>query len=191
MKHHLTAILLLSATIPAMAKQPQKGYRGFVDWSNDIRTPSYIYFGKVTEFYTGVSTSHGYQFNENYFLGAGLAMQRDVNWGNSWLVPLFIEARTDRKWGKYTPFGDLRIGCDLEGIDTGVGFYLSPSVGYRFNWGRKVGINVSVGWTFTTKKYDVYHLIIDPDSGYWDAENTGNKMTYTENHFSFRIGFDF
>ncbi len=191
MKHFLTFFLLLSAMFPTMAKQPQKGYRGFIEWSNDVRTPTYNYYGKVTEFYTGVSTSHGYQFNENYFLGAGLAIQKDVKWSNSWLVPVFIEARTDRKWGKFTPFGDLRIGCNLEEIDTGVGIFLSPSIGYRFNWGRKVGINISLGWSYTTKKYDVYHIALDPDGGYWDLEYTGHKEWYSKNHFSFRIGFDF
>ncbi|HAP29992.1 MAG TPA: hypothetical protein DCR26_07700, partial [Porphyromonadaceae bacterium] len=46
----------------ASARQPSRGYRGFLDWSNDIRTENTGLNGeKETLYYTGFSTSHGYQ----------------------------------------------------------------------------------------------------------------------------------
>ena len=94
--------------------------------------------------------------------------------------------RTDQKFGKFTPFGDLRIGCHLT---DGGGFYLSPSVGYRFNWGRKVGINIAAGISLRVRKYDLYE-IIENQYGYYEYQKIGTTH-HSTTFFSFRVGFDF
>lgn len=69
MKRLFLLPLLLFSIFTLAARQPEKGYRGFIEWSNDLRRPHYFY-GRENDFYTGISSSHGYQFNENLFFGA-------------------------------------------------------------------------------------------------------------------------
>lgn len=193
----LPVLALLS--FPIHAEQPEKGYRGFLEWSNDLRRP-YGYqllpsgvfdWGRSTQVHSGLSTSHGYQFNNQFFLGAGVSAElHRSNRTNHWFVPTFIQARTDQKWGIFTPFGDLRIGGYYSDSEY-KGFYLSPSVGYRFNWGKKVGLNLGIGWTFTASRHDEYEISFDSDNGYTTLRPTGRRFTLTQNHFSFRIGIDF
>lgn len=193
----LPVLALLS--LPMNAEQPEKGYRGFIEWSNDLRRPyGYQLSGtgqfdlqRSTQVHSGLSTSHGYQFNNQFFLGAGVSAELyRSNRTNNWFVPIFIQARTDQKWGIFTPFGDLRIGGYYSDSEH-KGFYLSPSIGYRFNWGRKVGLNVGIGWTFTASRHDEYEEVFDSDNGYTTWEPTGRRFTLSQNYFSFRIGLDF
>lgn len=186
---YLIPILALQI-LPLQARQPEKGYRGFIEWSNDMRRPEYYYFGKETQIFSGISTSHGYQINPDLFVGAGVAIELHSNNGTqNWLVPLFAQIRTDRKWGDFTPFGDLRVGYSaVSGSDRG--FFLSPSIGYRFNWGRKAGLNIGLGWTMKTYRDMQYSLVYD------EVNNTPNfiengKTNYTSNYLTLRIGFDF
>lgn len=82
MKKILIILTIMLATVSAGARQPGKGYRGFLDWSSSVRSGR---FGFITidgsfetyrdnTFYTGFSTSHGYQINPIFFVGAGLGM---------------------------------------------------------------------------------------------------------------------
>ena len=139
----------------------------------------------VTYFYTGVSTSHGYQFNPNLFLGAGLSIEYNKH-SDSFIVPVFLQVRTDQKFGKFTPFGDLRLGYSCT---DGGGIYASPTIGYRFNWGRKAAINIGVGMTVKGSSYDVFDIVTG-DDGYQYMKYAG-RSHQTKLMFAFRIGFDF
>lgn len=62
---------------------------------------------------------------------------------------------------------------------------MSPTIGYRLNWGRKMNVNFGVGMTLlgmtdeiSTHSSDVYH----PSS---------KKRRYAETFFTLRIGIDF
>ncbi len=99
---------------------------------------------------------------------------------------MFLQGRADFKLGKFTPFVDARIGYSLT---DGGGIYFSPSIGYRFNWGRKLGINVGVGATIKGNKHDLFGETISPE-GYTIYVKTGSYRDH-ESYFSFRVGIDF
>lgn len=131
MKKKKFAIIALAALlVPSVAaRQPQRGYRGFVDaeWSRYSRRLTD--YGGWHENHWGVSTVHGYQVMPQLFVGAGAALNRNA-WLGSWYPRLFADVRTDLKFGIFTPFADLRAGWTLT---SDAGFYFSPTVGYRFN----------------------------------------------------------
>lgn len=161
----ITLILVVMCNCMVHSKEPSAGYRGFIEWDNSFGPVDYRHSENILDWiiYTGISTSHGYQFNNNLYLGAGL----DVSIGNPGsMVPVFADFRYDRAFGKFTPFGDIRIGYNLAGNR---GLYLSPTIGYRFNWGRKAAFNIGLGVT----------LLGDQE----------HDCVY--NIFSARLGFDF
>lgn len=188
MKRQIIVILLaLASAFGSMARQPERGYRGFIDWSNSYREYSDNWHND-SYFYSGLSTSHGYQFNPWLFVGAGLDWEHQWKEGfNHNIFAAFVQGRTDLQFGKFTPFGDVRLGFSMT---YGGGVYFSPTIGYRFNWGRKAGINIGVGLTVQGYTTDIYDIALSPE-GYW----TFGEKLYTHHganaYFSFRIGFDF
>jgi hypothetical protein len=191
MKKLLSLLLSMCVATGVFALTPQRGYRGFVEWSNDITSYKYFEDSRLNFYYTGVSTSHGYQFNPNLFVGAGLAIQTYTG-GGIWKVPVFAQVRTDQQWGKFTPFGDLRVGYDLGDCDGSSGYYFSPTVGYCFNWGRKVGLNVALGLTLKGYSIDMYNIELVEVDGYYtyNMDYIGVKHG-TKPYFTFRVGLDF
>ena len=190
-------IILILATITlcqvAEARQPGRGYRGFLEWSSSLRSENFGYLdmngnlliNRENTFYTGFSTSHGYQINPLFFIGAGLGMERCGSLDN-WVAPIFIEGRIDLKFGKFTPYGDLRLGAN---VAEGAGVYFSPTIGYRFNWGRKMGVNLGAGLTLAGYRVEHYEgTITGPDS--YEIQYVGTKR-HIRPYFSFRVGIDF
>ncbi len=190
-------IFLLLAIIPfthvSEARQPQRGYRGFIEWSNSLRTEPFWDFTKTVNgyvatkqeatIYTGVTTSHGYQINPTFFVGAGVGVERCGKVGK-WVVPLFIQGRIDMKFGKFSPFGDLRLGTN---VGNGIGAYFSPSIGYRFNWGRKMGVNIGAGLTLAGYTAGGFSY-----GDYQTGETHYIPKSYPLlAYFSLRIGIDF
>lgn len=176
-------LLLPACVLPASARQPHKGYRGFLEWSNSVTREPGLY-GNETLWFTGGSTSHGYQIDNMWFVGAGLSVEYNNNW-DCWQVPLFVEGRTDFKFGMFTPFADVRLGYSLT---DGGGVYFAPSVGYRFNWGRKMGVNVGVGLEVKGYKLDVYN--VSNTNGYYELEYLGSER-HAKAELSLRVGIDF
>lgn len=186
MKRISLFLAALSLTIIAFGRQPQRGYRGFIDWDNNLTSYSvWIPDNRVTYFYSGVSTSHGYQFNPNFFLGAGLSIEYN-KYSDSFVLPVFMQFRTDQKFGKFTPFGDLRLGFSCT---DGGGLYAAPVIGYRFNWGRKAGFNIGVGLTIKGSTVDIFDIGTD-DEGYQYLKYVGHSHQ-TKLMFAFRVGLDF
>ena len=189
----LLTLAVLTLGIVAGARQPDRGYRGFVEWSNSLRSENFgyldingnIYMQRDNMYYTGIATSHGYQINSIFFAGAGLDLEYCGNIDN-WIASLYVQGRADMKFGGFTPYGDIRLGANLA---EGVGVYFSPTIGYRFNWGRKVGINVGAGLSLTGYTSEHYDIVIeDPDS--YNIYYTGTKH-HVRAYFSFRLGVDF
>ena len=179
-------LVLTSLTI--LAKQPQEGYRGFLEWSNNVRSYK-TYYGKFTDYYTGVSTSHGYQINQWIYTGAGVVFEYCKKEEDYIFAP-FLDIRGDMKFDKFTPFVDARIGYNFTQRGDGLnitskngGIYFSPKVGYRFNWGKKMGVNIGLGLTLVGYKSRFK----------WDSvtgEFLGAKNG-CDSYFSFSVGFDF
>lgn len=183
-------ITFLAAGILALgvaARQPQRGYRGFIEWSSDVRSerlwdgPD----GRSSLFYSGFATSHGRQFNPLIFVGAGLNYEYYTkNYGH--ILAPFVQGRIDLLLNRFTPFGDIRLGYNLT---NGGGVYFSPNVGYRFNWGRKVGINLGVGLTVLGYTYDKYRIDVSPDE--YLLMTCIGKGHGSQAFFTFKLGFDF
>lgn len=186
MKRIFLFLAIIAVSLGVSALQPQRGYRGFIDWDNNLTHYETWYQGNYKTYYsTGVSTSHGFQFNPNFFLGAGLGVQY-TKYSSSYIVPVFLQVRTDQKFGKFTPFGDLRIGYSCT---DGGGLYLSPTIGYRFNWGRKTAVNIGVGLTVKGSTVDVFNIGYS-ENGYTIMEQIGTEHR-TKLMFAFKVGFDF
>ena len=113
-----TMLLLLSLATNVMGQDGKnslgRGYRGFVE----VDIP-------------GISTTHGYQFNPNIFVGVGASWIGDSDWA---ALAKFRYDVTIKD--KFTPFFDVNtyIEKDYE-------FNIHPSVGYRFKH-----FNVKVGY---------------------------------------------
>ena len=140
-------ITIFISSNTATANEPQKGYRGFVDTNVDFSFNQDGYGDNTVTVYYGISTSHGYQINSHFFLGAGLMYERhhpiSYNWGHSF--PLYLHARSDWKLGHFPVYGDVRIG----GVFLGdYRLYFSPTVGYRLNLGNKSNLNFGIGMNF-------------------------------------------
>lgn len=143
--------------------------------------------------HTGFTTSHGYQFNSWLYVGGGAGCEYNLSWkdytnnGDTRLIiPLFAEARLDGKWGRFTPFFSTRIGANL--ADHG-GIYFSPTVGYRFNWGRRSAINLGIGMTLYGYRASSYEHIMHPEGGI-----TLGPIVHYQAHLvrmAFRLGFEF
>ncbi len=182
--------MLLFPTAAAHARQPEKGYRGFAEWVSDIKADIAIYGGPTdSRYYTGVSVSQGYQLNPYLFLGGGVAAVQCVKDNEIYAAPVFAQIRTDMKFRKFTPFADVRLGYNFAGYG---GIYFSPSVGYRINWGRKIGVNIGVGWSMTGNRRHIDEIttILGPDGtgGTWTTWK--RRHTY-DNTIALRLGIDF
>lgn len=182
--------------IGAYARQPEKGYRGFVESSNylDINLGFLAGDGGSSRVFTGLNTSHGYQFNSWLFVGGGIGFEYNLDWKSGYnndgephlVIPLFAEGRLDAKWGRFTPFFSARLGANL--ADHG-GIYFSPTVGYRFNWGRKTAINFGLGVSVIGMRNSYHEHIMLPEGGI-----TLGDLVYYQGHeakFTVRLGIEF
>ncbi len=136
-------------------------------------------------FYYGASTTHGRQFNPHLFVGGGMDLEYNPSFGRT-IFALYAAGRTDWQFGRYTPYGDVRLGLSTSG---GGGVYFSPTVGYRFNWGRKASINVGLGLTLKSKNMESYDFTILPD-GSGLLTPLGRKHL-AECLFAIRLGVEF
>ena len=75
-------LTIIAVTNVSEARQPRRGYRGFVEWSSSVRSDNVAVFDnqgnfstdRQGSFYTGFSRSHGCQINPMFFIGAGLGL---------------------------------------------------------------------------------------------------------------------
>lgn len=184
----LSVIITIMGCVTAGARDPEQGYRGFADFSLSPFHQN-LYGLSWNELHYGISTVHGYQINRMLFVGAGLELGHNIDLDSSY-IPVFADVRADFRFGRFTPFADMRVGWTLS--DDG-GFRLQPMVGYRYNWGRRVGINVGVGFTLQSYKYvdidDIGWVTPMPDGSY-------QQYSYDTKHksvmgFTVRVGIDF
>lgn len=160
MKHRLIYLLFaIMVTFLASARDLEQGYRGFIDWDTAIGNTDYPtqYLGvykNANLCFLGLATSHGYQFNNHWFLGGGAMISVSVP-SHDKFFPAFVNLRYDTKINKFTPFIDFRGGYYFNGGKS-TGLYLSPTVGYCFKAMEKLNFNLGFGITirgFTKNKY--------------------------------------
>lgn len=191
----LLAVAVLVVTA-AYGRAPQKGYRGFVE-SESFIFPNLGFLagdGGGSDFWTGISTVHGYQFHPHLFVGAGMScvwMLNDNDYSSEKAkvkyLPLFADIRTDLRFGRFTPFSDLRMGCNLlrHGSFSG-----SLTVGYRFDWGRRVALNLALGVNLRGFRSEIVDSGWNEEEGMWNRP-TGRYHTGYDAMPVLRFGIEF
>lgn len=197
MKRILLSIIIIVAALSVCGRQPESGYRAFIDSENFLGINIGFLAGEPGEsrVATGIVTSHGYQFRPWLYVGGGTGFVYDLGWKDwknnenniKWAVPLFAEVRFDGKWfRRFTPYFSARLGANL--TEHG-GIYCSPMVGYRFNWGRKSAINFGLGASIIGERISYHEHVMLPEGGIV----LGDLMHY-QGHivkFTARLGFEF
>ena len=184
---YIIIILCLLCGAICSARDLKRGYRGFVEWDNAIGETDYLtqylgHYGKGRLWFIGLASSHGYQFNNHWFIGGGAMISSGCPKSDMFL-PIFAEVRYDAKIRKFTPFIDFRGGYYYDGGKSG-GLYLSPTFGYCFQTSKKLNFNLGIGITVRGFTKNTYKTI-----GY-DTWKTGSS---TKNYtlFAVRFGIDF
>lgn len=120
MKRIIISALLAAASLTAAAQANLKGYQGFLETGfgygsmitkgDDAKAAKY---GKG-DFFFDISTTHGYNFSENLFLGAGAAYISPAKLKNSF-VPAYLSARLSFPTATVLRFIEARGGVILGG----------------------------------------------------------------------------
>lgn len=206
MRRFVALLILGYSWICGLCAEPQPGYRGFVEWTNSLTSLSQYSYSVSYEnntfetirhpqkccYFTGLSTSHGYQFNKTFFLGAGFEIAKNTT-GEAHINAMFVEGRSDLRFGKFTPFADMRLGFDA-GTGNFVGPYFSPSIGYRQWLHRKLALNAGLGFTIAKTDETMRSAsIVYSENHEWYilvSEKIGYKR-FTKIYFTFRVGIEF
>lgn len=152
MLKYVLVLVMGCLALAGMAREPRRGYRGFVYWENAVGAMYYFDNSEGRTKYdmgvwmTGVSTVHGYQFNRHVYAGAGLMIAGATSVPEM-MIPLFADFRYDYGERRFMPFGDVRIGGYYEML------YFSPTVGFKLVTRYRGNLNVGAGLTLQTK-YD-------------------------------------
>ena len=148
-----------------------RGYRGWVE------TGGAMGLGEYGSGIFSFSTSHGYQFNPYFFLGAGIGVDYHFDW-ETVFMPIFANARGYFINGKISPFVDAKIG--YAPID-GYGVYFSPSIGVSIGVSKKCAVNISIGYNM--QQSEAYYFGYQGYSGYYED--------ILIHGLSFKAGFEF
>ncbi|MDE5880091.1 MAG: hypothetical protein K2H60_00030 [Muribaculaceae bacterium] len=151
----ILSLLCVFYTATGLARDLTRGYRGFVEvdgsfgkcdyWNDEKWT-----YDKDNLLFLGIATSHGYQFNPHFYLGAGLMLACAFPTGDM-TIPIFADARYDAHFGRFTPFIDIRGGLYFDG-GSECDLYLSPTIGYSFLRSKKLNFNLGAGITLRGDK---------------------------------------
>ena len=130
----------------------RKGYRGMVDLGYNINIDdSHMKISSLT-------TTHGYQFNKYFFLGAGIGLSqmtykmedKTVVFNDNYSFSVFADARVYLLKRNITPVIVGRGGYDITGFKQ---WFANPSVGVDFSFSPRFGIYVLVGYYY--EKYNL------------------------------------
>ena len=146
------------------------GYRGMAEIAYSIGT------GENPSDRLEVSTSHGYQFGQHFYLGAGIGFQYHFDADDAIFLPVFIHFRGNLLKTNITPFLDFKVGYSFFDYQ---GFYLSPGLGCAFNpgWQGSGRIYLLLAYTLQKAKIDSYYRHYD----------INNNLAA----FSIKFGFEF
>jgi len=120
-----------------------KGYKGFMEVGGAI---------PVSDNGSGIfslRTSHGYQFNPYFYLGAGLSIDWHFNDDDLLYVPLFANGRVNFINNPTSPYFDLKIGYSP---GKGKGFYMNPNFGVRFALDNRTALYFGFGYNLQSRK---------------------------------------
>lgn len=126
--------LMIGTVLPSAAVS---GYRGF---ANIEGGPSIILY--ETYFNIGFSTTHGYQFSDHFFLGAGVGFQYSAcdDIYEPLHIPVYVQFRYDYSlMSRYSFYAGAGVGYDISHS-----YYVAPEFGLRFAKNGPVSLNLGV-----------------------------------------------
>lgn len=124
MKNILLVIALSVFSISVFAKgNPlyEDGYRGNVSVESGF---SFDY-----EFAGSILTSHGYSTGFGLYTGIGVGLNFMPDAVTYLAVPCFIEMKYSFWNSRFSPYVDIKTGCNISVENGSSGLYVSPSVG--------------------------------------------------------------
>lgn len=135
------------------AKEPTRGYRGFVDMNAEALFKKKSYYGShdIVFSVSGITTTHGFQFNNNFFVGGGsgiiVATSNYEYFSLAIGCPVYALGRFDWKISKVPLFADLKLGSYLQLGDRPFfnTLYINPSLGFRLPLSQKIAFNIGAG----------------------------------------------
>ncbi len=155
------------------ARNTLKGYKGFIDFGYIADLSDYD-ANKVE-----ISTSHGYQFNNYFYLGGGVAADFYTD-ADLIAVPIFVDFRANFINKKVTPFADIKTGYSVGDVE---GAYVSTGIGVRFSLKGKKAINLKLEYNYQQHN----------DHGDYSYNN--NYYSYDYDYdlegLGFKVGFEF
>lgn len=171
-------------------------YQGFAELSYGIYAPS-KYYGSGGEL--GLSTSHGVEIVPGVFVGLGVdwlwggyKQPYNGHWYNETMSyqNMFVEGRYSLYPNKkISPFAGLRLGAGMGESELGSALlhpYISPAVGFSFNFSRRCGVDVGIGYAF----HGINNIaLIKP--GYPDLLFPSSLIKVVNSSVQFRVGLHF
>ncbi len=168
----------------------KNGYRGYADLGYTIGVGDY----ELNRF--EISTTHGYQVNPYFFIGAGVGFHFMPKYETKGMyiahdtrdskvsIPLFVDFRGTFTKTKLAPFIDIKLG---HFVTNGDGFYASASAGCRLKTIEKQAISISIGYTFEKLEFETF-----------DRFTSSSSMSYTRDAsnddtegISIKLGYEF
>ena len=140
------------------ARNTLKGYKGFIDFGYIADLSDYD-ANKVE-----ISTSHGYQFNNYFYLGGGVAADFYTD-ADLIAVPIFVDFRANFINKKVTPFADIKTGYSVGDVE---GLYVSTGIGVRFSLKGKKALNLKLEYNYqqyVSNETDSVSITAEADSG--------------------------
>lgn len=182
--------MMLFALVANAQNVTENSYRGFVDAGYSIGIGDYE-FGRFE-----VNTSHGYQFNPYFFLGAGMGFHFMSSYETDGMeialdkrdskvdIPIFANVRCNFSKKKVAPFVDLKGGAF---VTNNGGLYANASVGCRFSLNEKQAVSIAVGYTSEKLEFETFDSFIDQTS----MDYTRSATKYTTESISIKLEFEF
>ena len=158
-------------------RRTMRGYKAFYEagYSFDSSDSFWLYGEKV-----GFATSQGFQFNNFFYLGGGIALDCFVNApeiSKGTIIPVFAEARVNFLNTRLAPFFSCRCGGYFGDSS---GLLLSCQIGLRYGLPKRHAIFVAFDYS---SQYDSdYFRSLWSDSNYVDD---------TTISLGFKIGYEF
>lgn len=178
MKKYLLILILAIATFQPMFA---KTYRGFTDIDGGITLCEGNYAPTI-----GLTTTHGVQLTEKFFIGAGLGFE-SVGVDGSFdfddlSIPLYGDFRYDH-WNnnKISFFAEFRLGYNIKWkgyMQNSI--HINPIVGIRIRLNDRMGINIGLSYARYNKLYFE-----------WYSDSYNFYRTVHHNAISLKAGIDF
>lgn len=142
------AIALLCSTVVLAQNDELYGWEKAPRYRGFFGEGYLLSISDINDYSSFIYTSHGFQINSVFFVGAGVAANYWWN-GKDVSVPLFVDARAEFHHllcKNFSPYVANKVGYSFGYAQ---GPYVTPQVGCHFYFGHsKVGVSAAVGYTY-------------------------------------------